>query len=272
MDPIYAEMLRELGIIVDAAEEEEEEIPGPSSPSYTPESPPTTTTTTTTYEFYERPHFEAQWDHMQHTQREPAKAPYKRSTHFLAHLNQVTGRNGIQRLPRGVISRLKRAGVNIRQPHAYFRIRRLLKRWGYSSPEYRLIFAILRSMGGLVLSLSYAQERQIRADFDHLCWLFERLRPMGTKRKAFPSYYLVLQLLLKKYSINSYYLLPSIKDANKFQRIIDGYCLMTGAAEAHTEDSCRSRSRSPEPDPAPGASVKQDFSASALSSASAANT
>ena len=225
MDPIYAEMLRELGLSVN----EDEEF---AAEPYVPESP-----TEREYEFYERPHFEASWDHMQHTQPDPPKTPYKRSTHFLAHLNQVTGRNGIQTLPKGAISRLKRAGVTIRQPHAYFRIRRLFKRWGYSSPEYRHIFSILRSMGGLVVNLSYAQELQIREDFDHLCQLFEKMRPMGDRRKAFPSYYLILQLLLKKYHIDSYYILPSIKDNLKFQRIIDAYCVLSNASVSSSSSS-----------------------------------
>jgi len=222
MEPVYAGMLRELGIAVEPSEilqPEDEASPEPESEYFA-------------YEAYERPQYEASWAHMQQCCPDAPQVPYKRSTHFLSHLNQLTGRNGVDALPRGTLSRLKRAGVRTDQPHAYFRIRRLFKRWGFSSPEYRHIFAVLRHLGGPVLSLTYAQERRIRRDFDYLCELFETTRPMGHARKAFPSYYLTLQLLLKKYNIPSFYLLPSIKDAAKFARIVDVYCVLSDASIA----------------------------------------
>ena len=166
----------------------------------------------------------AQWKHV-HGQCQPddAKVPYKRRTHFLAHLNQLTGRNGITRLPKGLLAKIKRSRVDVTNPMAYHRIRRLMKKWGYSSTEYRHIFAVLRYRGGPVLTLTYQQERAIRQDFEELCDLFDRRRPLGYERKAMMSYYLCIQFLLKKYHIYSYYVLPSIKDTAKFERLVQAY-------------------------------------------------
>ena len=227
----YAEMLREIGIDVLASELCDDvqqpfghglDEPRACSPCRHAER-----------EHDDEPHREpvAQYDHI-HSQTYPDKihVPYKRSSHFLSHLNQLTGRNGVTALPHGLMRRIKRSlgrkGVHDR--NAYFRVRRLFKRWGYSSPEYRHIFAVLRHLGGPVLSLTYAQEVALRQDFDRLCCLFEHSHPLGLTRKAMISYYLVIQLLLGKYKIRSYYSLPSVKDQLKFQALLQAYTQMAG--------------------------------------------
>lgn len=213
-------MLGEMGIQVSPESLFEEPPPpyepAPSSPSYCPPSP--------TYEEYKAlPSFQ----HLTHVQPERPRVPYKRTTHFAAHLAQVTGRVSTLSLPPGIVRRLRRAGVKPTKPDSYFRIRRLLKKWGNSSPEYRCIFTLLKKMGGPVVTLSYEQERAIRQDFEQLSRLWDRQKPLGETRKNFPSYYLVVQLLFKKHGIQSFYTLPSIKDTKKFDSIVEAYQQVT---------------------------------------------
>lgn len=170
------------------------------------------------------------FEHLTHLQPERARVPYKRLTHFSAHLAQLCGRVSTAALPKGIVRRLRRSGVKPTEQAAYFRCRRLLKRWGYSSAQYRCIFTILKRMGGPVLNLSYAQEVAMRRDFGRLCALFDRQQPLGTTRKNFISYYLITQLLLKKYGIPCYYTLPSIKDKLKFTSLIAAYCDISESA------------------------------------------
>lgn len=213
---IFAEMFAEIGIAVTA----ESLLPDtpPSSPVYCPSSPSTSSS------YGQLPSFE----HMTHMQPCRVRIPYKRSTHFAAHLAQLTGRVKLDALPKGIVRRLRRSGVKPTEQGAYFRIRRLLKKWGYSSPQYRCIFAILKQMGGPTPRLSYAQERALRQDFDSLTKSWNRLKSqLGMERKNFPSYYLITQLLLKKYKIPIYYSLPSIKDNRKFNLIVDAYQCIT---------------------------------------------
>ena len=95
-------------------------------------------------------------------------------------------------------------------------------------------------MGGPVLKLSYAEETAMRDDFQRLCTLFDQHQPLGRRRKNFISYYLIVQLLLKKYHVPTYYVLPSIKDKHKFGGLVDAYCTITLAhrqQEGYEDDS-----------------------------------
>lgn len=216
---IFAEMFAELGIPVTA----KSLLPDtpPPSPVYCPPSPSSSTTS-----YGQLPSYE----HLTHLHPCRARVPYKRSTHFGAHLAQLTGRVKLDALPKGIVRRLRRSGVKPTEQGAYFRIRRLLKRWGYSSPQYRCIFAILKQMGGPIPRISYQQETALRKDFEQLCGVWEKLKArLGRDRKNFPSYYLITQLLLKKYKIPIYYSLPSIKDNRKFNLIVEAYQLTTGS-------------------------------------------
>lgn len=170
--------------------------------------------------------------HLTHLTRDRMHTPYRRATHFAHHMEQLTGRNADPTTLKPLIRRLKRAGVKAdREPMAYYRVRRLLKRWGYGPREYRCIFAMLKAMGGPVLSLSYPQEQAIRSDFEALCAAFDQRREVqggGGGRKNFLSYYLVIQLLLDKYRIPSFYRLPSVKDVGKFRAIMEHYVVIAG--------------------------------------------
>jgi hypothetical protein len=142
---IYASMLAEVGVDgVSAASlmAQPQLIEPPSSPP--PEEP----------EFRSIPSFV----HMQQLQPERSYVPYKRMTHFIQHLAQLTGRNGAGAEMDEVRTRVLEAGVAADDTMAYFKIRALMKTWGYTSPHYRRIFAMLKTMGGKVLTLSYQQE------------------------------------------------------------------------------------------------------------------
>ena len=216
---IFAGMLADVGITVTEQSLLPDPLPRDLQASITPPSSPS--------DYDPIPHMIPSFVHLSHTTFR-SRIPYKRTTYFAAHLAQITGRLGLEGLPQGIIRRLRRSGVKPMEPTAYFRCRRLLKRWGYSSPEYRRIFAILKAMGGPVVSLSYGRETAIKEDFEHLCQLFEQRRPLGVQRKNFLSYYLVIQFLLKKYQIPQYYVLPSIKDTTKFTLLCQAYSSMTG--------------------------------------------
>lgn len=214
---IFAEMFAEIGIEV-TAKSLMPDTP-PTSPIYCPSSPSSSRSS-----YAQLPSYE----HLTHLHPCRVRVPYKRSTHFAAHLAQLTGRVKTDVLPKGIVRRLRRSGVKPAEQGAYFRIRRLLKRWGYSSPQYRCIFAILKQMGGPIPRLSYTQEQALRQDFDSLCRMWNKLQPqLGKDRKNFPSYYLITQLLLKKYKIPIYYSLPSIKDNRKFNLIVEAYQTIT---------------------------------------------
>lgn len=220
---IFAEMFAEIGLNITA----KSLLPDtpPPSPTYTPASPGASSTSTGPIQL---PSFQ----HLTHLQPCRVRVPYKRTTHFAAHLAQLTGRVKLDALPKGIVRRLRRSGVKPTEQGAYFRIRRLLKRWGYSSPQYRCIFALLKQMGGPIPRLSYPQEVALRADFDMLCRRWEQLKPrLGDGRKNFPSYYLITQLLLKKYRIPIYYSLPSIKDNRKFNLIVEAYQAITDSQQ-----------------------------------------
>lgn len=204
----YAQMLQELGFDVH-----------PTDIGHVEEAPEKTRDTS------HDPVMIPSFVHMEQLTQERAYIPYRRMTHFVQHLAQVTGRVHLDGL-RPIITRLKRAGVKTIQPMAYFRIRRLLKKWGYSSTHYRAIFTILREMGGEVLRLSYAQEVALRSDFERLCVAFDASKEVH-KRNNFLSYYLVIQLLLEKYKIPCFYRLPSIKDTLKFRSLVAVYYTMT---------------------------------------------
>lgn len=221
---IFAEMFAEIGLDISA----KSLLPDtpPSSPTYQPSSPSAASDMS---EQVQLPSFE----HMTHLQPCRVRIPYKRGTHFAAHLAQLTGRVKLDALPKGIVRRLRRSGVKPAEPGAYFRIRRLLKRWGYSSPQYRCIFALLKQMGGPTPRLSYTQEAALRKDFDVLCRRWNQLKgQLGDGRKNFPSYYLITQLLLKKYKIPIYYSLPSIKDNRKFNLIVEAYQSITDSHQA----------------------------------------
>jgi hypothetical protein len=210
---IYASMLAEVGVDgVSAASlmAQPQLIEPPSSPP--PEEP----------EFRSIPSFV----HMQQLQPERSYVPYKRMTHFIQHLAQLTGRNGAGAEMDEVRTRVLEAGVAADDTMAYFKIRALMKTWGYTSPHYRRIFAMLKTMGGKVLTLSYQQEMALRHDFVALCEVFKERMVGRTQRKNFISYYLIIQLLLSKYRIVSYYKLPSVKDSAKFHHLLDMYRYM----------------------------------------------
>lgn len=209
----YALMLRELGIDVAAADVTPDaiDVAPPLPPAYVPRND-------FADEFQEMVGFE----HMTHLVPARPYAPYKRMTYFSQLLAQATGRNGDVAMMKPIISRLKRAGVKTGDEMAYFRIRRLLKKWGYTSPHYRQIFAMLRAMGGPVLKISYAYEVRIRADFANLCRAFEAGGSLHG-RKNFMSYFLVMQLLVDKYKLRCFYKLPSIKDSQKFKSLVALY-------------------------------------------------
>jgi hypothetical protein len=232
---LIVSMLHEIGIEVTAEALEPDTMPpadldyAPSSPSYVPPSP-------TLSAQDEAPIQLPSFVQLTHVQPERSRVPYKRITHFAAHLAQLCGRMDCSRLPKGIVRRLRRSGVKPTEPAAYFRCRRLLKRWGFSSPEYRCIFSILKQMGGPVLRLSYAQETALRNDFARLCALFDRQQPLGERRKNFISYYLITQLLLKKYRIATHYILPSIKDRHKFAGLVDAYCTITQAQQSQESE------------------------------------
>lgn len=174
--------------------------------------------------------------HLTHLQRITPSAPYKRTTHFAAHLDQLLGRNGLAE-DAPIITRLQRAGLDVTARTAYFAVRSTLKKWGYTSPHYRRIFSMLKALGGKVMHLSYSQEMEVRRLFEVLSSRFSRralagLCGKGTvrdgrggmrPRKNFPSYYLILQVLLSRVGVRSHYLLPSIKDASKFSHLITLY-------------------------------------------------
>ncbi|MGI9142984.1 MAG: hypothetical protein ACR2IJ_07315 [Fluviibacter sp.] len=219
---MIASMLQELGIDVTSSELESDNQPSLApmlkSVSHHPMAE------------CDEPRQLASFEHMTHLQPERSRIPYKRSTHFAAHLAQLCGRVDTSAVfPKGIIRRLRRSGVKPAEPAAYFRCRRLLKRWGYSSPQYRCIFALLKQMGGPILHLTYAQEYALRRDFERVCSLFDWIKPLGPSRKNLISYYLITQLLLKKYSIPCYYVLPSIKDKSKFESLVQAYCSISNA-------------------------------------------
>ena len=212
----FADMLGELGISL-TPEELMEGAPASASAAVVPYAD-------VTVHRHEEHKMLPSFVHMTHLVPERSYVPYKRITHFVQHLAQVTGRNWREEDWK-VVDSLRREKVDVADPMAYFTVRRLLKRWGYTSPHYRRIFAMLRKMGsGSVLTLSYQQERVIRTDFLTLCRKFEhRHGHRGSGRKNFISYYLIVQLLLIKYGVESYYDLPSIKDNSKFRALIDMY-------------------------------------------------
>lgn len=224
MDAFHADLVRqmlgEIGITVDA----ESESPHSHGLPTPPASP---SIEKSNAEQWDPPKQLPSFVHMSHMQQDRARVPYSRLTHFIAHLTQLTGRIGIDGLPKGLIRRLRRSGVKPTEDTAYFRIRRLLRKWGYSSPEYRKIFAILKAMGGPVPSIPYRVEIQMRQDFIKLAELFDQHRPLGTDRKNLLSYYLVIQLLLQKYRIKCFYKLPSIKGVDKFNSLVKVYCDLT---------------------------------------------
>jgi hypothetical protein len=209
----YALMLRELGIEVAAAD---------VTPDAADVAPPLPLPREPRNDFADEFEMQVGFEHMTHLVPHRPYAPYKRMTYFSQLLAQVTGRNGDEASMRPIISRLKRAGVKVGDEMAYFRIRRLLKKWGYTSPQYRQIFAMLKAMGGQVLKLTYGYEMRIRGDFSNLCRAFEKGGSLHG-RKNFLSYFVVVQLLVKKYRLPCFYKLPSIKDTQKFQSLVDLY-------------------------------------------------
>jgi hypothetical protein len=215
---LAAQMLGELGITIGTAELATPDLPTP---------PPSPTLTHHQGEQWSPPKQLASYTHMTHLQQDRPRIPYTRLTHFVAHLTQLTGRIGLEGLPKGLIRRLRRSGVKPTEDTAYFRIRRLLRKWGYSSPEYRKIFAILKAMGGPVPTIPYGVENQMRQDFIKLAELFDQRQPLGSVRKNMMSYYLVIQLLLQKHRIKCFYKLPSIKGIDKFNSLVKVYCDLT---------------------------------------------
>jgi hypothetical protein len=238
MDRLTAEsisaLLGEVGITVSTTELlEEEEEAGAQPPPAPPH--PQEACDDDDYLFYE-PADLPSFVHLSHLQRITPSAPYKRTTHFAAHLDQLLGRNGLLE-DTALIARLKRSGVDMTDRNAYFTIRTTLKLWGYTSPHYRRIFSFIKALGGKVMTLSYSQEVEIRRLFEILSSRFSRraraaLCGKGTvrdetgemrPRKNFPSYYLILQVLLSRVGARSHYLLPSIKDTSKFGHLITLY-------------------------------------------------
>ena len=234
MDRLTAEsisaLLGEVGITVSTTELLEEGAqPQPAQPH------PQEARDDDDYLFYE-PADLPSFVHLSHLQRITPSAPYKRTTHFAAHLDQILGRNGLLE-DKPIIARLKRSGVDLTDRNAYFTIRATLKRWGYTSPHYRRIFSFIKALGGKVITLSYYQEVEMRRLFEILSSRFSRsaraaLCGKGTvraetgerrPRKNFPSYYLIVQVLLSRAGVRSHYLLPSIKDTTKFDHLITLY-------------------------------------------------
>ena len=226
----YAEMLRELGFDVQPLELAELEQAPPPEP--VPEE--------TQDEIEMNRAGLVGFVHGSHMSATRIYVPYKRMTHFSAHLTQLTGGNG-GRWMKPLVTRLKKAGVKPQDKMAYFRVRKLLKKWGYTSPHYRRIFALLREMGGKTLQLRYDQEQAIRQDFLRLDSSFAEKERQGMlkhghggakRRKNFVSYYLIIQLLLDKYSIKSFYKLPSVKDEEKFRSLVSIYYTISNSRAA----------------------------------------
>lgn len=214
MDPTYAEMLRELGIEVSDDEVLGEVLSGGDAEMAVEAA----------VEEEERPKMIPGFQHMQHMYRERDYVPYRRVSHFVQMLDQTQGfPSGDREIGRDVLRLLRRKRVDPKHRMAYFRARRILKENGYSSPEYRRIFWALREMGGPVPSVDGSLIVRMQKDFEGLSKAFDVWRARKTGRKNFPSYYLIVQLMFKKYGVKSFYELPSIKDRKKFDKLMSMY-------------------------------------------------
>ncbi len=214
---VYAEMLRQAGFEAAAADLEAPEPIAPP-PARSP-TPPPPLPSPASYMEYEPPQYLPSYTQLQHIKLERGFAPYRRQTHFQHHLDQLMGVGEPTPVSRKVLSLLRRAKLNVHAAFAYYRARAIVKRNGLGSHGYRQIFWALREMGGRVLQLTGEQEQAMKRDFEMLCEAFDRRR----LRKNFLSYPVVIQLLLSKYNVTSYYKLPSVKDERKYARLMEMY-------------------------------------------------
>lgn len=221
MDPIYASMLRDIGITVsdDEIERGAEPLPTPASPPWVPdrmspspiEGPP------------EHPVFVVGYVHMSHLQPPRRRQTYSARSHFHAVLSQVIGRLPSSPILDDTLRILRRSRLNVHHPLAYFRARTILRKQGKTSPHYRCIFTALGLLGGALPHVSSVAEQQICLDFERLDQRWKCHPEQHVGRSSRPSFYCVVRFLFEKYGVVSFYALPGLKDRNKYNHTVELY-------------------------------------------------
>ena len=227
MEPIYASMLREIGITVSDEEIESatEPLPRPASPPWVTDrtSPEFPNAPSYTALHPEPPDFVVGYVHMTHLQPPRRRQNYIARSHFQAVLAQVTGRLPSSPTLTDTYRILRRSRLNVHQPLAYFRARSILRRHGKTSPHYRCIFAALGMLGGPLPHVSSVVEQQICSDFDMLDQRWRTRPDMHVGRKSRPSFYCVVRFLFEKYGVKTFYAMPGLKDKKKYERVVELY-------------------------------------------------
>lgn len=145
--------------------------------------------------------------------------PYKRINHFTQRLYQITA-SLVTPIPPRLLHYIRQRLVDkpLDDPYIYFTIRALLK--GLREPMYyNLIFAIIRQLGGPKVTVDYDEHRKILKQYAQLSKRWDLGVRELSGRRYFPSYYLIVAVLLDANDIHVPFHLPSVKDANKLTRL-----------------------------------------------------
>lgn len=143
---------------------------------------------------------------------------YKKINHFTARLYQLMGCITTE-VPEEILTYVhRRLLVPITHPNIYYEIRRILK--GIREPSYyNLIFTIVRELGGPGLHVPYDQQHIMFRQFDAMHSKWVSSAHCRGERLYFPSYYLILAVLLDTNNIPIPFMLPSVRNSGKLDRL-----------------------------------------------------
>lgn len=201
MDPIYAELLAELGIVIHANSIQKTAPKEWENPNVS--------------EYSKNLVMKYEWD-AKYRCKLLKYIPYKRINYFSEHLNRLQCCEKFE-LP-STLS-LTECTVDISDPRAYFHMREWLRHTLKHQKTrlycYEHIFQLLRQCGGRRLVLNYEKQRRLKRHF--ILWDLEYQRQGYTRNF---SHFILLSQLLELHDIKPPYDLPTVHDPTKYMDFI----------------------------------------------------
>lgn len=172
-----------------------------------PTSPPSTPPPYYNPHDDETPYVLSYKQEVDHRSKVKKKVAYKRLTHFVEHLQRLQARE-FATLPPQLLEEAARQNFDLTDPDLYFEIRTWMKTRKYHRKYYEHIFLLIKLLGGATINipetLEYTWVKKLFPDLER-AWLKSQ-----HSRHNFPSYYVLLQILLHQNSIHTPYRLPTV--------------------------------------------------------------
>lgn len=134
---------------------------------------------------------------------------YKPITHFKEHLRRYMGARFTE-IPDQLLDKLKY--IDVKDPYSFNNVKKALKKHGFRK-YYKEVFLIIYKLGGTPPNITDQVFHQCVTAYNALMIAFER-KKAEWKRHSMPSNYVMLDVLLRHFGHEPYYVIPNLKDAD----------------------------------------------------------